>query len=603
VTSAAGRPCAGGRPPRRRWRALTVLCALTAVLAVASPAGATGSGNGTSGQSGGLATLPPVAPLMDCSAIAQLHLDGVTDGTVTITSATALAKGAAATASHAALAGPACDVTGSVGPGDNRFEVLLPTTGWTQRYLQVGCGGLCGNIGLSPAASAGCQPVTDGSFVMAATDMGHQAPPNLQSTWTAQAILDFAYRGQHVTAQVAKSLIGHYYGQAPAYSYFDGCSDGGREALMEAQRYPQDFDGIVAGAPANDLSVQNTYHHTWNVVANQDANGTFILLAGKLPLIHAAVLARCDALDGVRDGVLDDPRRCDFDPGTLQCKAGQDPSTCLSAAEVSVVRKLHEGPVDAQGRHLEQPIAHEWGSELQWSLFVPATAGGPSASQMFAQPYLQFLAFQNQQDPTYQLSDLQFTVPYFWKTVQSSAYLSATDPDLSAFQRGGGKLVLWHGWEDQHITPQSTLDYYASMKQEMGAKTVDRFARLYMLPGVAHCGGGDGPDAVDLLTPLMAWTETHSAPGKVIASQVVDGAVVKTRPVFPYPQVARYDGSGSTDDAANFVPYTPPTEPAVGYDWVGQPLYSHGYQTTVSVVGNTLVSAPARRSLPPGGAR
>ncbi|HJS84160.1 MAG TPA: tannase/feruloyl esterase family alpha/beta hydrolase, partial [Acetobacteraceae bacterium] len=534
----------------------------------------------------GLANLPTVAPVMNCAVVATLDLTGVTDAPVTIQSATVVATGAPA---------PYCDVRGTIAPAD-MFELRLPTQGWTQRYLQTGCGGLCGQVAINYTEAATCPPVADGTIASATTDMGHEDQND--GSWAAdnpQAQIDFAYRAMHVTAQVAKAIIARFYGQQPVYSYFDGCSDGGREALMEAQRYPDDFDGIVAGAPANDLVVQNTFHHAWNVLANKDANGNYILLAGKLPLIHAAVLAACDGLDGVVDGLIDDPRRCHFDPYSLVCAPGQDGSTCLTAAEAGVVQRLHDGPTDGEGHHLEQPIAHEWGSELDWTLFVPAAQGQVTFSELIALSFLRYLAYFNVADPSYQLSDLQFTVPSFWRTVQTSIYLSATDPDLTRFAARGGKLLLWHGWADQHITPQSTLEYYHAMREFMGPKAVERFARLYLFPGVAHCGGGLGPDTFDILTPVMAWVESDTAPGEIIASKMdSNGTVTRTRPVFPYPTVARYAGSGSIDDAANFVAFTPPTEPHVGYEWVGEPLYSHGYQATCDAEGTQLVCHPSR---------
>jgi feruloyl esterase len=399
-----------------------------------------------------------------------------------------------------------------------------------------------------------------------------------------QAQIDFSYRGVHVTAQAAKALITAFYGRAPAYSYFTGCSDGGREALMEAQRYPNDFDGIAAGAPANDMAVQNTFHHAWNVLANKDADGDFILLSGKLPLIHAAVLAACDTIDGLRDGLIDDPRRCHFDPSTLVCR---DRATCLSVAEAAVVRKLHDGAVDAHGHRLEPAIAHEWGSELEWTLFVPAAQGQTVASEMFALSYLRYLAQPNDPRPDYQLTDLKFTVESFWKTVlPSSTYMAALDPDLSAFRRGGGKLILWHGWNDQHISPQSTLLYYDALGRDTG-----RFAKLYLFPGMAHCGGGEGPNTFDVLTPVMAWVESGRQPGRIVAS-----SATRTRPVYPYPTVARYDGSGSVDDAANFVASTPRQPVRNDADWVGQRLYSSGYQTWPRAVdGELVLRAPTRR--------
>jgi len=387
----------------------------------------------------------------------------------------------------------------------------------------------------------------------------------------------------HVTAVVAKQIIKRFYGRAPAYSYFDGCSDGGREALMEAQRYPDDFDGIAAGAPAGNIVVQNTFHHAWNVLANKDAAGNYVLLAARLPLIHSAVLAACDGLDGVVDGVLDDPRNCHFDPFKLVCAA----ATCLSRAEATVVRKLHDGATDAFGNRLEQPISHEWGSELDWTLFVPAAQGQTTFSENIALSFLRYLAYFNVAAPSYQLSDLSFTAASFFRTIRTSSYLSATDPDLRAFRRGGGKLILWHGWSDQHISPQATLSYWDAVRRSVG--NVDGFARLYLFPGMAHCGGGLGPGTFDVLTPVMDWVERGVAPGRLIAS--MPG---RTRPVFPYPVVARYSGTGSTDDAASFVPYRPGPS-SVGYSWLGAGLYTHGYQTTCRVVAGKLVCTPIGR--------
>ena len=561
---------------------------LTAVLAISfAPAGSASTAERPPATEAGLADLPPVTPVMDCADVTGLDLDGVTDAPVTITSATVQTTGAPA---------PYCAVRGTIAPA-NTIVMRLPVNGWTQRYVQTGCGGLCGSANINYGQSAGCPPIADGTVASATTDMGHQGQND--GSWAAgnpQAQIDFAYRGVHVTAEVAKAVIARFYGRAPAYSYFTGCSDGGREALMEAQRYPDDFDGIAAGAPANNMAVQNTFHHAWNVLTNKDANGNYILLANKLPLIHEAVLAACDGIDGLEDGLIDDPRRCDFDPATLVCEAGQDPATCLSEAEAGVVQRLHDGATDQYGRRLEQEISHEWGSELHWTLFVPAAQGQTVASEMFALSYLRYLADPNNPRPDYQLSDLQFTVRSFWETVlPSSTYMAALDPDLSDYRRSGGKLLLWHGWDDQHISPQNTLAYYDAMRETMGRRTVDRFTKLYLFPGMAHCGGGAGPNTTDVLTPVMAWVESGREPGQITASNLVDGAVTRTRPVYPYPTVARYDGTGSPDDAASFVPYTPRREPGPDYDWVGEPLFSHGYQTRCKAVNGRLVCRPLYR--------
>jgi tannase/feruloyl esterase len=553
-----------------RWRRIAIAWAAAALTVMLPGADAKAAGV--------LADFAPIMPVMDCAAVAKLDFAGITDAKVTIQSATVATSGAPT---------PYCAVQGTIAPADI-FVMRLPIQGWTQRYLQTGCGGLCGQASINYTQAATCAPIVDGSIASATTDMGHEGLND--GSWAAnnpQAQIDFAYRGVHVTAQIAKWIITRFYGRQPAY--FDGCSDGGREALMEAQRYPHDFDGIAAGAPANDLIVQNTFHHGWNVLANKSANGNYILLASKLPLIHSAVLAACDGLDGVVDGVIDDPRSCPFEPASLLCAAGQDPATCLTEAEAGVVRRLHDGATDASGQRLEQKISHEWGSELDWTLFVPSAQGQTTFSERIALSFLQYLAYFNVANPNYKLADLQFTVSSFWQTVKTSNYLAATDPDLSRFAGHGGKLLLWHGWSDQHITPQSTLEYYDAMRQTLGADTVERFAKLYLFPGVAHCGGGLGPNTFDVLTPLMAWVERGTPPGKIVASLVANGAVTRTRPVFPYPAVARYVGSGSTDDAANFVAHMPEKEPHVGYDWVGRPLYSHGYQETCHAVGTQLV--------------
>lgn len=553
---------------------LVVVAALVGALA---PAGAQSGAAAVRPRvtAEGLADLPAVRPVMNCGDLTRLRLPGVT-----IRSASVATKDAPA---------PYCGVRGTIAPADT-IVMRLPVDGWTQRYVQTGCGGECGTANISYTQASTCKPIADGTIASATTDMGHQGQND--GSWAAydpQAQIDFAYRGVHVTSQVAKAIIGRFYGRPPAYSYFDGCSDGGREALMEAQRFPGDFDGIAAGAPANDMVVQNTFHHAWNVLANLDENGHSILLADKLPMIHRAVLAACDANDGLKDGLIDDPRTCDFDPATLRCTSGRNPSTCLSAAEAGVVRRLHDGAVDAHGHRLEPAIAHEWGSELDWTLFVPRSQGETVASENFVLAFARYLGYTNVVNPGWQLSDLKFTVASFRRTVRSSSYLAAMDPDLTRFRRAGGKLLLWHGWSDQHISPQGTLAYWDALRKTMGGAAADRFARLYLFPGVAHCGGGEGPDTFDVLTPVMAWTETGRRPGKIIASKLTgDGKVTRTRPVYPYPTVARYDGTGSPDKAANFVPSTPAREPGPGYHWLGERLYSHGYQTWCHADGTRL---------------
>jgi Tannase and feruloyl esterase len=533
----------------------------------------------------GLAKLTPELPVMECAAVMNLNITDDMNMPVKINSATVVTSASA----------PYCEVRGTIAPA-NTVVLRLPTQGWTQRYLQTGCGGLCGNSNINYGKSADCTVVKDGTIASATTDMGHQGAGTPRGSWAVnnpQAQIDFAYRGVHVASRVAKAIITQFYGKRPAYSYFNGCSDGGREALMEAQRYPDDFDGIAAGAPASNMVVQNTFHHVWNVMANQDAAGSYILLAAKLPMLHDAVLKACDGLDSLVDGVIEDPRRCNFEPARLLCKANQENSTCLTAAEADVVRKLHDGARDSKGRYLEQKGSHPWGSELEWTLFVPKAQGMTTGSETIAAEFASYLAYFNVANPNWQLTDLEFSVPSFWKTVATSSYLSATDPDLGAFARRGGKLLLWHGWGDQHISTQATLNYYDALRKTMGASAVDRFARLYLFPGVAHCGGGAGPDRFDVLTPVMAWVEGSDVPNKIVASKVTDNMTTRTRPVFPYPMVARWTGAGSSDDEANFVATAPRQVQRDDFNWIGKQLYSHGYQANCQAEGSQLVCTPS----------
>ncbi|MCD0451539.1 tannase/feruloyl esterase family alpha/beta hydrolase [Actinocorallia sp. API 0066] len=532
----------------------------------------------------GLAALPALLPVMECAALAGLTLDDVTDAPVALWTATLTNDGETA---------PYCEVRGNIEPA-NTLLMRLPVDGWTQRYVQTGCGARCGYASINFPQGGDCAPVRAGTVASATSDMGHQGERD--GSWAAyepQAQIDFAYRAMHVTAEAAKAIITRFYGKAPAYSYFIGCSDGGREGLMEAQRFPDDFDGIVAGAPANNVVVQNFFHHGWGVRANRDSRGRYILLAGKLPLIHRAVVAACDELDGVADGVLDDPRLCDFDPGVLRCEPGQKRSRCLTAAEVGAVRRLHDGAVDEHGNRFEVPVAREWGSELGWRVFVPDRQGQSSYSERSALAYGRYLGRTNVVDPDWRLSELEFTTESFWDLVGSSAYLAANNPDLSDFRRSGGKLLLWHGWEDQFIAPRSTLAYYEAMRAAMGGAAVDKFAKLYMFPGVAHCTGGNGLATFDVLTPLMAWTESGREPGKITVSGG-DDDVTSTRPVYPYPAVARHDGAGDPDDAASFVPVTPTPRPRSDYQWLGERLYSGDYQRWCEAADTRLVCAPAQ---------
>ena len=491
-----------------------------------------------------------------------------------------------------------CSVTGTLAPEVN-FQVLLPMERWTQRYLQVGCGGLCGNITLTSGASTGCQVLNDGGFVMAATDMGHSGN---DGTWglDAQKRADFAYRAQHLTAVAAKALIAAFYGQPEQFSYFNGCSDGGREGLMEAMRFPEDFDGVIAGAPAMLFQVQNTLYHGWMAASNYDAAGEVILTSKKLPALHAAVVAACDETDGVKDGLIAQPDLCEFDPHSISCPAdAPETDQCLTAAQVDVVRKFYAGPQDAAtGAYLTagQPL---YGSELNWQgVYVADSADSELFSQMIVDPVLKYLAFDPAR-PDMTLADLKFTEGTLNDLRPRHPLFDATSPDLSAFQAAGGKLMMWHGLADPHISPANTLALHKGIEAVLGADATAGFERLYLLPGVSHCGGGEGPGHLDLLTPMMAWVEDGAAPDAIMTAtagetssfgqpdgvgsrkggrpQPLDLGVAPlpdmTRPVYPYPHVASWSGEGDVYAAAGWT--EGPAAEVVGlHDWPGADLFA-----------------------------
>jgi hypothetical protein len=580
-----------GRTPGRAIRTAGVraLPVVLAVLVVAggvqvaprrAEAGVFDEANGSSS----ISSPPVVLPTIDCEALAGQDLSGTPDAPAVIGSATLTTE----------FGWEACEVKGIVAP-QIQFDVLLPTTTWRQRYLQIGCASLCGFVDFFADATDGCVPLTRGDFVLATDNEGHVGVSASDATFGAdpQLRVDFGYRSDHVVALVAKRLIALYYGRGPRYSYFDGCSQGGHEGLTEAQRYPRDFDGIVAGAPASLLTSLLVWSAGWHATANSDARGRPILTAAKLPALHAAVLRECDAKDGLADGQIDDPRACAFDPRSLRCATGTDSANCLTDAQIEAVRKLYDGPRDERGQ-LMYPGGEPVGSEANWAHWVTPTANGdPAVAEANVTSALKYLAFPSAR-PSMTLRDLHYDSATFREIAQQAGIYDATDPDLTAFRAAGGKLVLWHGWADPAISPYGTIAYYQALTDRMGGTAAtQRFARLFMLPGVAHCGAGQGPDAIDALTPTLTWVETGVAPDRLVATKYQDdGTVVRTRPVYPYPTVARYDGSGSIDDAANFVATPPPTRYKDDIAWLGS--FRSGYEQTCGWKDGHWVCTPAR---------
>jgi feruloyl esterase len=506
----------------------------------------------------GFASAQPVAkPVMTCAALAGADLSAIGGpGSQVRTAVESSAKDIAV-----------CDVEGVLAPHIG-FRLQLPLHSWTGRYLQLGCGGFCGQISLNPFVADGCAPLATGGFALASTDMGHQSAGGAFGQDPQQRI-DFAYRGVHLTALAAKQLIARFYGQAPQFSYFSGCSDGGREALMEAQRYPHDFDGILAGAPSLIFVVQNGLYHPWQATANLDGNGQPVLLAAKLPLLHQAVLTQCDGLDGQVDGLLNDPRACQVDLSVLLCKPGEPPSTCLSSAEIAAAQRLYDGPHDQKSGERLTLGGPQPGSELAWAgLFVPYQAEQPTGSQLVAKEALRNVVFEPNPATDFSPGDLHFAAATLDRLRITHPLYDASNPDLSTFAGAGHKLLLWHGWSDQHITPLNSIAYHEALQNQLGKATTESFERLFMLPGMYHCGGGEGLAQIDLLTPLINWVEQGQAPEVILTRNPATGA---SRPVFPYPALATYDGSGDPQQASSYHAGPPLVTPAP-VRWLGSDL-------------------------------
>lgn len=481
---------------------------------------------------------------------------------------------------------PFCDVKGHA--GSVHFELKLPITGWTQRLLTVGCGGYCGVMSYSASTESdtGCPLVHSGELAVATTDLGHTAnafaADGLWGLNNPTAIIDFGYAGMHKTTLAAKAIIDTYYRQPPTYSYLVGCSNGGRESLMEAQRFPNDYDGIVAGSPTIDDAVENTFAHGWNVRANSTPDGHAILTADKIPALHAAVLAACANRDGGIGTYVTDPRGCHFNAGSLICPGADSPS-CLTAAQAAAANRLWQGPVDENGRHLTVG-GLPYGSELGWigwMVLRPEQTFSFSTSVDYTYSYDWPNYLSRWSGPTGITNrNMRFTVAEFNYLLQTGPAIDSTNPDLSGFYRHGGKLIMWDGSADIGSSPFATLNYYDAVTRMLGAARTDRFVKLYLPPGEYHCGGGPAPAGADYLTPLMSWRELGAVPNKIVTTftPTAGGAVARTEAVYPFPNIAVYTGRGDPNDQANWRESPPQHKYPRHYDWLGNFHYTPGYQ-------------------------
>lgn len=463
-------------------------------------------------------------------------------------------------ASHvgATASAPAfCRLTGVLAP-EIAFEIALPDR-WNGRFYMIGNGGLAGESLEQPFRLAQRDAALQNGFAVAQTNTGHDAAKEPSGTFVLdnpQKAIDYAYRAVNLTAVTAKDVTRRYYRKAIARSYWDSCSNGGRQGLIEAERYPRDFDGILANSPWIDQT-----GYTIGAIWNQRALDAARLTAPKLALLASHVMAKCDAVDGLKDGLIDDPRKCRFDAhrDVPACAAGVDNDSCLTGAQADAIMKIYRGPV-SNGKPLFP--GYMLGSEAVlpargggpgvsgWINFiVPAGAARPAADFSLADGLLRYLVFSPPRpEYDYRTFDFDHDVPLLtrWGTEAN-----ATATDLSAFRERGGKLLMTYGWADTILQPMVGVEYYQKALAKNGPGTPD-FFRLFMVPGMGHCGGGIGTDRFDAMTALIDWVEKGRPPDVIRASRVIGKREVRSRPLCPYPQVARYSGHGSIDDAANF---------------------------------------------------
>ena len=468
---------------------------------------------------------------------------------------------------------PMCRIVGVANPTEDSrvgFEVWMPpAAAWNGKFQAEGAGASAGAISPGPMLTA-----LKAGYATMSTDNGHITDPEApnganEQSWALghpEKMVDFAYRALHVSTVAAKGIVESFYGKKPSQSYFVGCSQGGHHALMEATRFPDDYNGIVAGAPAWHWANQ-MINATWNSrAALLDPTA---LTAESAALLNRRVIAACDALDGVKDGVIEDPRRCHFDPASLLCKEGDASGECLTRAQVDAANAIYSGAHRSNGTPIFQ--GYPRGSEAQWARLWAGPAPGGSSFDFFRYSVFQDKNFANTNFDYDKDTDRALSAKVVGRQTVADVY--NVKPDLNAFNRHGGKLIMYHGWVDQQISPFASIDFYQQIVAQLGQARTDGFLRLFMLPGIYHCAGGPGvgnfgaagpatkDDAQhDIVKALDVWVTQRKAPEIFIGTHLNEQTKTadRTRPLCPFPQQAKYKGSGDINDAANFTCAVPP---------------------------------------------
>jgi feruloyl esterase len=431
-----------------------------------------------------------------------------------------------------------CRVAATLTPArdsDIKIEVWMPTSGWNGKFQAVGNGAFTGAIAYAAMMTALVR-----GYATASTDTGHAGGSANFALGHPEKVIDFGWRAVHEMAVASKRILASYYDAGPTVSYWNGCSAGGRQAMKEAQRFPADFDGIIAGAPGLDWTGRAA--QAVRVATMLEKAESARLLQTQTELLHRAVVQACDGLDGVKDGLIDDPTRCRFDPAALECR-GSDGAGCLTQAQVETARLIYSAAVNPKTKRTIAGLAP--GSELGWT-----DLGWTGSARATGLDQFRFIVFK---DPSWNVQQFNFDSDIVRADDTDGNTINALDTNLKPFIDRGGKLIHYHGWSDPQISPGNSTQYYTRvLETQGGASKVQNSYRLFMAPGMAHCGGGEGPNTFDMVSALEQWVEHGKAPDQIVASHATKGIVDRTRPLCPYPQVAVYKGTGSADEAANF---------------------------------------------------